>query len=256
MPSDGDRAAARARTVGGVPHSAVPPVPDPFPQPAIPPGSRPIRRFGQPQAPPERAAVIDPLRAEPAAVARLAVSADRVRTALERGLAVAAAVLAKQDWHAAADPHLHGHLVRREARRLLSADYPTMTAAKSAAALGGNAVALGSLPMSGLLLRPTAVDEVRVWRCRGGVLPAVGPSASRLRFLRQRPPSQPTLDMPGMADEDLAVPCHTVLAWDCDEHGRLNMLDLVYPSGVDGSRIQVSWRHPISSDPRPSVPEQ
>jgi hypothetical protein len=182
-------------------------------------------------------------------LARLLSTLRDLYTGLSRGLLIAAEVHEKYRWKPSADQHLYHHLARREAMAHLRECDPRLEQAEN----------LG-LPMSGLLLRPTTSDILRVWYSDDGQVRAPDTSSGR-QFVTQASAAFDLFD----EEDDVYLPvmpsvCKTYAQWAAKEN-RLVRFDLVRPRGYRNGRIEEDWRidllaaeHGVAEEARATPP--
>lgn len=164
-----------------------------------------------------------------ATLARLADTLAVLRAGLSRGLVIAAEVHGKHRWDPSADLHLFHHLARREAMAYLQDRDPRFEGEDN----------LG-LPMSGLLLRPSATDVLRVWYSEDGQVRAPQTRKGR-RFVTQPSAAGDLFDEFETSLPMMAPTCKTYVQWSA--HGtEMTRFDLVRPLGVGGGLVMEDWR--------------
>ena len=164
-----------------------------------------------------------------ATLARLAATLTALRAGLSRGLAIAAEVHESYKWDPSADLHLFHHLARREAMAYLQDQDPRLEGEDN----------LG-LPMSGLLLRPSATDVLRVWYSEDGHVRAPQTRKGR-RFVTQPSAAGDLFDELEISLPVMTPPCKTYVQWSA--HGvAMTRFDLVRPLGVGGGLVMEDWR--------------
>ena len=163
-----------------------------------------------------------------ATVGRLLPTAREVLGGLRSGLAIAQRLHAAHGWNPQADLHLFHHLARREAMEHLRERNPRLE----------EGVNLG-LPMSGLLLRPTAFDVVRVWYSDDPNLKAPESEAGRA-FVTQRSSGEDLFSLLEDDDPQPAAPCRTFIRWASTEQ-EISRFDLVRPLAIVRGNVVHDW---------------
>jgi hypothetical protein len=171
--------------------------------------------------------------------ARLAPLLQQVMDALRAGVSVSGEIHARRGWNPGADRHTEHGLVRREAMEQLK---PFGASLEDGDNLG--------LPMSGLILRSSTGDVLRVWHSEDGELPAAVTRPLRI-FFQQEPtrqgtlfvavPAGSTVDSADAGGRAAAGPSNLALLWD-DDGSDLIRFDLVRPYGVAGRRALIDWQ--------------
>ena len=167
------------------------------------------------------------------ALERLGQLPALVFEALSDGVRVSVALHAASGWRIEADRHFYRHAIRRQAMELLKPYGLDL----------GDHDNLG-LGMSGLILRLSSGEVLRVWHSSDGELPLAESEPMRM-FCKQNPTAQGRLllDLPGIEESDGG---NLAILWD-DDGSVLTRFELVRPYGLEGKRVLVDWHHDLLS---------
>ncbi len=163
-----------------------------------------------------------------ATVERLTPALLEVYTGLREGLEIARDVHVQYGWEPGADPHLFHHLARRE----------TVERLRQHAAQVEDEAAIG-LPMSGLLLRPTPMDVVRVWYSEDLHMRAPDSEAGR-EFVTQAGTAEDLFTAAGRPVPGLLGLCKTFVRWSA-QGTTVTRFTLVRPVGVARGSVVPDW---------------
>ncbi len=161
-------------------------------------------------------------------VLRLLPALREVFTGLRDGLEIAHSVHAQYGWDPRADPHLFHHLARREAVERLREHVPGV---EEEANLG--------LPMSGLILRPTPGDVVRVWYSDDVQMKAPDSEAGR-DFVTQPGTSEDLFSALGHPFPAATGVCKTFVRWSA-QGTTITRFALVRPAGISRGSVVADW---------------
>jgi len=175
-----------------------------------------------------------------ATVRRLTPALRDVLAGLREGLVIADSVHRQYGWSARSDPHLFHHLARREAVERL----------RHHAGQLDDEPHLG-LPMSGLLIRPTPTDVVRVWYSEDAQTKA--PDSETGREFVTQPATAP--DLFTDFGEPLPMPavCRTFVRWTAQDT-TVTRFTLVRPIGISRGTVVPDWTVELVGGANPLTP--
>lgn len=175
-----------------------------------------------------------------ATLERLRPTLESLYVGLCRGLVISVAVHREHRWRPGADLHLFHHIARREAMAYLRDLDPRLDEEDN----------LG-LPMSGLLLRPTSVDVLRVWHSDDGHVRAPSTDSGR-SFVSQPSAAYDLFTNTLFGTQTVPEVCKTYVQWGA-RGADVTRFDLVRPRGTSGGFVEPDWTVPLLEEMRTST---
>ena len=161
-------------------------------------------------------------------VKRLQEVLQIIWSGLNAGLRIAEQVHQHNKWNAKADLHLYHHLARREAMERLKEINPHLDLDEN----------LG-LPMSGLIVRPTSIDILRVWYSEENAMKAPESEVGK-EFVTQQPWGEDLFSELNLLPQPAFIVCKTYVRW-AAASTVLTRFEIVRPRGLRKGVIVPDW---------------